>query len=100
MEKTVLNTDDKDCWHISGELDFATVAALLDEIRTSRGRQGLPGAIDLKAVSRTDSAGLAFLIELLRDAKRNGQNLNFQNLPPQLLHIAEISGLEVLFNTA
>ena len=50
--------------------------------------------IDLADVTRTDSAGLALLIEWLREATRQGGRVEFLNLPPQMLALAEAGGLE------
>jgi len=78
-------------WKLTGELTFATVASLLEEL-TAQPSQ--PAILDLQEVTRTDSAGVALLIELLRQTK--SQPITFQNLPPQMLSIAEICGVRML----
>ena len=50
--------------------------------------------IDLAGVTRTDSAGLALLVEWLREAARQGGRIEFLNLPPQMLAIAKVTNLE------
>jgi phospholipid transport system transporter-binding protein len=50
--------------------------------------------IDLAQVTRTDSAGLALLIEWLREASRRGGRIELQNPPPQLLALAGAANLE------
>lgn len=50
--------------------------------------------IDLAEVTRTDSAGLALLVEWLRAASRQGGRIEFLNLPPQMLALAEAANLE------
>lgn len=52
--------------------------------------------IDLSAVERADSAGLALLVEWTRQARQNGQRIRFLNLPEQLLAIARVSGLDTM----
>ena len=52
--------------------------------------------IDLSEVSRTDSAGLALLVQWLREAAGRGGSVRFSNLPSQLLAIADASNLERL----
>ena len=49
--------------------------------------------IDLAAVSRSDSAGVALLIEVIQLANTANLSLLFSNLPPQMKDIADISGL-------
>lgn len=48
---------------------------------------------DLAGVRRVDSAGLALLLEWLREARRRGKEILFQNIPGQLAAIAKVSGL-------
>jgi len=80
---------------VRGPMTFDSVSELWSESR------GLfpPGdalQIDLSEVSHTDSAGLALLVEWLREAASRGGNLRFSNLPAQLLAIADASNLEGL----
>ena len=84
-------------WLLSGELDFETVPALL----LHRGVQMEAGknlTIDLAEVTRVDSAGLALMIEWLRESERKNLDMTFTNVPEQLLSIARVCGLdEILF---
>ena len=48
---------------------------------------------DLAGVQRVDSAGLALLLEWLREAQRRNKEIRFQNIPEQLAAIARVSGL-------
>lgn len=80
---------------ISGELSFASVPLLLDEGE----RKFLAAAdgcitVDLKGVSRTDSAGLALLVEWMRRMRQRGHEITFANVPSQMLALARLSGLE------
>jgi len=84
-----ISIKDAQTWSLSGELGFATVTALLAEFENS---QNLPQVIDLKEVSRTDSAGLALLIEFLKQSQKS--SLSFQNIPEQLLNLAAVSGVQ------
>ncbi len=54
--------------------------------------------IDLKGVTRADSAGLALLVEWLRAAERAGKSISFVNVPVQLSSIARISGLDEILS--
>lgn len=50
--------------------------------------------VDLSGVQRADSAGLAFLIELARRARRRGGSLRFQGAAPQVRALVEFFELE------
>ena len=50
--------------------------------------------VDLDEVTHTDSAGLALLVEWLREAKGRQATVSFHNLPEQMLAIARTSNLE------
>ncbi|MCP4702719.1 MAG: STAS domain-containing protein [Gammaproteobacteria bacterium] len=88
--------EDTRIWRIRGELSFQTATPLLAEIHRLY-EKGMPEALDLREVSKTDSAGLALLAELLREAKLKNAPLRFHNPPTQLLNIAEVNGLKELF---
>jgi phospholipid transport system transporter-binding protein len=49
---------------------------------------------DLAGVSKADSAGLALLLEWLRQAATGGVELRYVNLPRQLLAMAQVVGVE------
>ena len=80
-------------WLLEGELGAATVPDLLARttpaLDCKRDIQ-----IDLKGVTRADSAGLALLVELMRASSRNGCRIVFNHVPAQLLSIARVCGLE------
>ncbi len=78
---------------LCGELNFSTVPALLREggsLFDGRGQV----TMDLKDVTRSDSAGLALLVEWTRQAQAQGAVLSFHNISPQMLAIAQVSGLD------
>ncbi len=50
--------------------------------------------IQLSALERTDSAGLATLIALYKEAKQKNIPMKIQGAPQQLLDIAEVSGVK------
>lgn len=84
-------------WLLSGELDFETVPALLQH-RGVQMEAGKNLTIDLAEVTRVDSAGLALMIEWLRESERKDLDMTFTNVPEQLLSIARVCGLdEILF---
>ena len=50
--------------------------------------------IDLAEVTHTDSAGLALLVEWLREASRRGARVEFLHLPQQMLALVGAANLE------
>ena len=50
--------------------------------------------IDLKQVSRSDSSGVALLIEWMRQASKGSKTIRFLNIPEQMLEIAKVSGVD------
>ncbi len=80
-------------WMLVGDLSFTTVPALrggLDIKSADRTRI----SIDLAGVTRSDSAGLALLIEWLRESERLGKTITFLNMPAQMQSIARVCGLD------
>ncbi|NOZ37767.1 MAG: STAS domain-containing protein [Gammaproteobacteria bacterium] len=79
---------------ISGDLNRETVPDLLLQLKTRL--QQHPGekiCINLEGVSRSDSAGLALLVECRRLMRLQQGSLCFEALPEQMQHMAQISGL-------
>lgn len=80
-------------WLIEGELGFQSVSGVLAKAGGVLA-SGEKIEMDLKGVTRADSAGLALLVEWLRETERVGKTISFVNVPVQLLSIARISGLD------
>lgn len=81
---------------LKNDLCFSTVTALVKEISDLLHHGGEPCIVDLSQVHRTDSAGLAFLLEFMRQAQSRGQPISFQHIPKQLMHLAEFSRVDAL----
>lgn len=81
-------------FRIVGELTFNTVPEVAKKGLALFDGAGTDLCIDLRGVSRTDSAGLALLIAWLRYAKKENKTLQFLNIPTQMLAIARISSLD------
>lgn len=78
---------------ISGDLTFDTVNGLRhrsDEFL----RDGSPVTLDLDGVTRADSAGLALMVEWLKQAQARDVPLRVVNMPDQMLAIARMSKLD------
>ncbi len=83
-------------FQLAGDLSFATVPQVYLEGDTLFGSSEATLVLDLSRVERTDSAGLALLVEWLRQARRQSKDLRFQAIPQQLLAIAKASGVEAV----
>ena len=78
---------------INGELTFASVPVLWQEVCSCFATAGELD-IDLSGVQRSDSAGLALLVECIREAHQTGKNIRFFNIPAQMLAMARVSSLD------
>jgi phospholipid transport system transporter-binding protein len=90
---TTLELKDGNVWAVRGDLDMQSVPEVLGQagkIMEADSEQ----VLDLGEVSRIDTAGLACLIELLRDARENDLSLRFQNIPARMRAVARVCGLE------
>jgi phospholipid transport system transporter-binding protein len=78
-----------------GALSFANARTARSEglhaLRTSSAREL---EVDCGGIAHSDSAGLAVLLDWMAVMKREGRPLCFVNLPPALLALARISGVE------
>ena len=54
--------------------------------------------VDLKGITRADSAGLALLVECLRESELAGNSIVFLNVPAQMLSIARVCGLDEILS--
>jgi len=87
-------------YRLRGELSFANAAALERTGRVMFDDAAGQLVVDLAAVTRADSAGLALLIEWLREARAAGKRITFSHIPEQMLAIARVSSLEQLLPLA
>jgi len=78
---------------LQGELTFSNINKKTVEIIKNHAQ--IPHLIiDLVQIDRADSAGLAFLIEWIKNAVKNKQQICFKNIPEQLLALAALSGFD------
>ena len=85
---------DQTLFAIEGELNMQSVpeaSKLLAELMAESSTTNL--TLDLASISRSDSAGVALLIDAMQLAKASKMTLVFSNLPQQMQDIAGISGL-------
>ena len=93
MAEAVLSETGVGHWLLQGELDFESVPAVLQHAGARMLGNGRL-EVDLRDVTRADSAGLALLVEWLRESASAGNDIVFVNVPDQLLSIARVCGLE------
>ncbi len=96
MSQPRLESRDDGRLYLTGELSMATVPGLLAQRRLFAGKDEL--TIDLGGVERADSAGVALLVKWQRDARAQQRVISFQNIPPQMLAIARVSGVDELLS--
>ena len=84
-------------WLLQGELGYLSVPSVLQHAGVNMlGKERIK--VDLKGVTRADSAGLALLVEWLRESESAGNSIEFVNVPAQLLSIARVCGLEEILS--
>ena len=83
---------------LEGALSFETIPQILVQSAEYAARADLPDrlTIDFSKVSGVDSAAVALLIEWRRQAAARGKRLDFVNLPPNLLALANLYGVQEL----
>jgi phospholipid transport system transporter-binding protein len=83
---------------LTGALSFQTIPQVLEESIKYAAREDLPDSltIDFAGVTGVDSAAVALLLEWRRQATKLGKRLEFVNLPPNLIALARLYGVEEL----
>jgi len=93
MSNAALEENNEGIIDVSGTLGFGLVADLLASSQRFFVGQG-DLVFNLAGVEKTDSSGLALLVEWMVMAERSGQTICFQEMPKQMLDIARVSGLD------
>ncbi len=86
-------------YRLTGAADLSTARALLE-----RGYAAFAGEarveLDLSGVTAADGAGLAVLLTWVTRARAAGRALRFLGIPPQLLALARVCGVEAMLEAA
>jgi phospholipid transport system transporter-binding protein len=93
--KTQLESQGEGRFRVSGMLDASTVTHVLEESH-SRFRGASKIVVDLAGITESDSSGLALLLEWLRLAKKDNQQIRFEHVPQQIVALARISEVDDL----
>ena len=80
---------------LGGEVSFATAEKVLRASRDMFTSQS-DVEIDLSAVQKTDSAGLALLLEWISLARQSGNDIRFIDIPEKIHAIAQTAEIEEL----
>ena len=97
---TIFQLTDKNTVSIQGELDRETLSknwwSLLSKSEQETLQAQASCVFDLSSVTRVDSAGLAWLVNAIRDSKKHGISVRLQQVPEKLLKLAKISDVDSL----
>ena len=78
---------------VQGDLDVYSVGETIRQGSKLIKSNESFNVIDLGQVQRFDSAGLAFVVELMKVAKQEKKKLDFINIPTRLRAVADVYGL-------
>lgn len=90
---------DGDTLRVRGELDFDTVADLWAATEAPILLEPIL-RVDLGGVQRSNSAGVALLVQWLRQARRRQVELVFIDVPAQMREIVRVADLEQVLPVA
>ena len=88
---------DKGCFAVSGELGFDTAPDLMKQVK----RLFAPFdavVLDFSGVSSCNSAGLAVVLEIVRQMRQQNKSVCFQSLPEQICTFARAYSIEQEFS--
>jgi len=92
--QAIINKQEEGSYAIEGELNMQTVPSVSTQLLSLiSNTEGDTFNLDLALVSRSDSAGVALLVDAMQIANRTKCTLSFSHLPQQMQDIAGISGL-------
>ena len=77
---------------VAGSLTFACINKQIVNALKLTNNQTL--TVNLESVVATDSAGLALMIEWIRQSYLQKINIHFKNIPEQLIDLAKLTGLD------
>lgn len=88
---------------ISGIVDFSTVPGLVKQssvffaaikVSDDRSPNSSQVTIDLSQIEECNSAALALMLEIVKNAQQKNLEVHFENLPATILTIAKAYGVE------
>ena len=98
LSQAEITQQDQKKYSITGAVDFSTVPDLMRKVadiyKSHKPSSHSEIEVDLSKVTECNSAGLALILEMAKDARTNNITLHFDNLPESLLTIARAYGVE------
>ena len=86
---------------LKGQLNFGSVPELWNDNKALLfDDESNTLDINLAQLERSDSSGLAILVEWYREAEQRNKNITFLNMPAQMYDMARISGLNEILPLA
>jgi phospholipid transport system transporter-binding protein len=85
-----IRTADDGWVYLSGELTFESTPFIYEELEQRFQSTGDVISVDLGGIERTDSAGLALLLEWQAAANRRQRTLHIRNAPDNLIQLAKL----------
>jgi len=82
---------------ITSALTFETTPGLLEQSKNWFADESSQIVVDLSDAGRTDSAGIALLLEWIEASHKQNLQLKFTNLPSQMREFIEANDLTRLF---
>ncbi|MGW8246681.1 MAG: STAS domain-containing protein [Acidiferrobacterales bacterium] len=82
---------------ITSALTFETTPGLLEQSKRWFAQEMSQIIVDLSGAGRTDSAGIALLLEWIETSRKQNLQLKFTNLPSQMREFIEANDLTQLF---
>lgn len=99
LKINIIDSRDGTLVYLSGRVDIDSSPALRDQLLALlQSRHTRMVSVDLFAVGKIDSSGVATLIEALKIARAGGTELRLQGLHDGLLRIFEFTGIASLFD--
>lgn len=95
MSDFTLESSGDGCFALSGEMSFDTAEQILRKSERLF-EEHTQIEIDLSAVAKSDSAGLALLLEWVTWANHTVREIRFTDMPERVLVIAKTTEVEVL----
>ena len=83
-------------WNLSGDVVIATVSAILAASKSLN--MAVNTTIDFAKVKDIDTATISLILEWQRRAKKENQTLKLENLPANLLSLAQLYGVAELIH--
>lgn len=86
---------------LAGELDHATVGSLRQQAaRLLRAESARDVIVDCSGVTRSNSAGLALLLAILRDGAVLDKTISISHLPAEMQQMARVCELAAILQPA